>query len=228
MTRRELFLTTAFAASVEQPGTTSDQSTKPLIRSARLGAPTKLAGSGGDTWIAAWADDDTLYVTSDDTSGFDNACGKSASNLAVNRVSGSMPPQLRGETVNCMKEYGLGSETKREDGGMWKACGITCVDGILYMGVSRQLTCPTEPNFTWGGAIAHSRFRKPGTRASSALPITERLGVACQGLVAQCFPGGLSAPRFSFNTGKMTSGKMTPTCMSTPSRTMEPGTTGIG
>jgi len=150
MTRRDLLLTTAFAASVE-PRTTSRESAKPLIRSARLGTPIRLAGGGGDTWIAAWADDDNLYVTSDDTSGFDKACGKSASNLAVNRVSGSMPPQLRGETVNCMKEYGRGSETKKEDGGMWKACGITCVDGVLYMGVSRQLTCPTEPNFTWEG-----------------------------------------------------------------------------
>lgn len=143
--------TTAFAASVEAPGTTSHESTKPLIRSARLGTPIRLAGGGGDTWIAAWADDDNLYVTSDDTGGFNNACGKSASNLAVNRVTGIMPPQLRGETVNCMKEYGRGSETKQEDGGMWKACGITCVDGVLYMGVSRQLTCPTEPNFTWEG-----------------------------------------------------------------------------
>jgi hypothetical protein len=151
MTRRDLLLTSAFAASVETPGTTSHGIARPLIRSARLGAPIRLAGSGGDTWIAAWADDDNLYVTSDDSSGFNNACGKSASNLAVNRVDGTMPPQLRGETVNCMKEYGRGSETKQEDGGMWKACGITCVDGVLYMGVSRQLTCPTEPNFTWEG-----------------------------------------------------------------------------
>ena len=93
MTRRDLLLTTAFAASVETPGTTSHGIARPLIRSARLGAQIRLAGSGGDTWIAAWADDDNLYVTSDDTSGFNNACGKSASNLAVNRVDGTMPPQ---------------------------------------------------------------------------------------------------------------------------------------
>ena len=126
MTRRDLLLTTAYAANVGLSGTTSLGSAKPLIRSARLGKPIKLAGSAGDTWIAAWADDDSLYVTSDDTSGFQTACGKSASNLAVNRISGPTISQLRGETVNCMREYGSGSETRKEDGGMWKACGITC------------------------------------------------------------------------------------------------------
>jgi hypothetical protein len=151
MTRRDLLLTAAAATTELSFGRSSHVNAKPLIRSARLGTPIRLAGSGGDTWIAAWADDDFLYVTSDDTSGLDNACGKTGSNLAVNRISGAMPPHLRGETVNCMKEYGRGSETNRKDGGMWKACGIACVDGVLYMGVSRQLTCPTEPNLTWEG-----------------------------------------------------------------------------
>src|SRR5436190_1846462 len=98
MTRRGFLSTAVFATTTElRSGKTSHTSAKPLIRSARLGTPIKAAGSGGDTWIAAWADDDNLYVTSDDTSGFDNACGKSGSNLAVNRISGAMPPQLRGE-----------------------------------------------------------------------------------------------------------------------------------
>jgi hypothetical protein len=151
MTRRDLFLTAASAASLKLTGNISRENPKPLIRSARLGAPTKLEGSGGDTWVAAWADDDNLYVTSDDTGGINNACGKDGSNLAVSRLTGAMPSELRGETVNCMKDYGVGSETKKEDGGMWKACGITCISGVLYMGISRQLTCPTEPNFTWQG-----------------------------------------------------------------------------
>jgi hypothetical protein len=153
MTRRDLFLMTALGGALAEPSSlpSSPANATPRIRSARLGTPTKLEGSHGDTWIAAWADDDFLYVTSDDTSGFNNACTKAGSNLAVNRITGAMPPQLHGETVNCMKEYGHGSETNSEDGGMWKACGITCVDGVLYMGVSRQLTCPTEPNLTWQG-----------------------------------------------------------------------------
>jgi hypothetical protein len=114
----------------------------------RLGAASRLPNSGGDLWTATWADDDNLYSASDDTSGFGGACN---SNLAVNRITGSAPPDLHGVTVNCMKEYGGGSETQKEDGGMWKACGLTCVDGVLYLSVSRQLTCPTEPNGTWEG-----------------------------------------------------------------------------
>ena len=121
------------------------------IRSALLGKAVKLPGSGGDTWVAAWADDDELYVSSDDTAGFNDAC---SSNLAINRITGVTPPQLHGKTVNCMTEYGTGSETRREDGAMWKACGITCVDGVLYLAVSRHLTCPTEPNNTWEGRYA--------------------------------------------------------------------------
>jgi hypothetical protein len=118
------------------------------ILTARLGHAVRLPNCSGDTWTATWADDDNLYSTSDDTSGFNKACN---SNLAVNQISGDTPPELRGLTINCMAEFGTGSATLAEDGGMWKACGLTCVDGILYMSVSRQLTCPTEPYGVWQG-----------------------------------------------------------------------------
>lgn len=118
------------------------------IRAAHLGEPVQRVKSSGDLWTATWADDGDLYVASDDTSAFDGAC---SSNLAVSRLAGDRPPDLRGVTVNCMKEYGGGSETRREDGGMWKACGLTCINGVLYMAVSRQLTCPTEPDGKWEG-----------------------------------------------------------------------------
>jgi len=123
-------------------------SPKMRIRTAHLGEPVQCPRSSGDLWTATWAEDGDLYVASDDTSAFDGACG---SNLAISRVIGDVPPDLRGVTINCMKEYGGGSETRREDGGMWKACGLTCVDGVLYMSVSRHLTCPTEPNSKWEG-----------------------------------------------------------------------------
>jgi hypothetical protein len=69
MTRRDLLVTAASAASLKLTGNISLENPKALIRSARLGAATKLEGSRGDTWVATWAHDDNLYITSDDTSG---------------------------------------------------------------------------------------------------------------------------------------------------------------
>jgi len=112
------------------------------IIKASLGDAILVPDSVGDTWSAAWADDDELYASSDDTTGFNGAC---QSNLAISRLTGDAPAALRGATVNCMKEFGGESEIRREDGGMWKACRLTCVDGVLYMAVSRHLVCPTEP-----------------------------------------------------------------------------------
>jgi hypothetical protein len=116
-----------------------------------LGQSIPLANCAGDLWSTTWADDDNLYAASDDTSGFKNVC---SSNLAINRISGSGPPDLQGFTINCMAAYGRASETRKEDGGMWKACGLTCVDGILYLSVSRQLTCATEPRGVWQGRFS--------------------------------------------------------------------------
>jgi len=150
-TRRDFLLAAGEAAgALALPAFSLSQAASPRSRilSAHLGEPVQCPNSGGDLWTATWADDGELYVASDDTTAFDGAC---SSNLAVNRLTGEAPPNLRGATVNCMKEYGGGSESRREDGGMWKACGLTCVDGVLYMSVSRHLTCPTEPNRTWEG-----------------------------------------------------------------------------
>jgi len=151
LTRRD-FLSAAGigATALTLTGASQAEAASPRkqIRTAHLGEPVQCPKSSGDLWTATWADDGNLYVASDDTSAFDAAC---SNNLAVSRVTGDVPPDLRGVTINCMKEYGGGSETRREDGGMWKACGLTCLDGVLYMSVSRHLTCPTEPNGKWEG-----------------------------------------------------------------------------
>lgn len=127
---------------------------KRIVR-AEIGTPTRLRGSHGDLWSAAWADDGELYVASDDTFGFDRAAD---SNLAVNRVSGEKPPALRGVTVNPMWAYGRQTEYGDDDG-MWKATGIACIDGALYLGVSRH-SHPLGNEFfvqeTWDASIIRS------------------------------------------------------------------------
>lgn len=121
-----------------------------------IGDPVRCAGSHGDLWATAWGPDDTLYCISDDSLGFDHSCN---SNLALHRLTGS-PPNIRGETINPMIEYGSLGETL-EDGAMWKACGITCVDGILYMTVSRHVglgltSSPYPVQEAWDSSIIMS------------------------------------------------------------------------
>lgn len=105
------------------------------IINATVGTPLKYENSHGDLWTAAWADDGELYVASDDSQGFDTAC---ASNLAISRVSGDDPRALQGLTINPMAEYGGWGEVSPVDHAFWKADGITSVDGVLYLTVSRH------------------------------------------------------------------------------------------
>src|SRR4051812_20181280 len=100
---------------------------------AHLGESIPYANSFGDVWSTTWASDDALYTVSDDTHGFDDACGLQGSNLAINRITGE-PPDLHGVTINPMREYGHIAYFL-EDDGMWKANGLTCVDGVLYLSV---------------------------------------------------------------------------------------------
>lgn len=101
---------------------------------AQIGNPIRYPNCWGDVWTTTWADDAHLYSVSDDTTGFNKACH---SNLAVHRITGGPPPNIEGVTVNPMAEFGKVAELK-EDGASWKASGLTCVDGVLYLSVSRH------------------------------------------------------------------------------------------
>ena len=96
----------------------------------------------GDTWDACWGDDDLLYVNSDDCEEFsskpvNNLNKRPGNNLQFHTLYGSSPDKLTGKTINRMAEYGHMTE-KGPDGCMWKANGNLCVDGKLYMFVSRH------------------------------------------------------------------------------------------
>lgn len=124
------------------------------IIKAELGKPIRYPRSHGDLWMSTWADDDCLYSMSDDTQGFDQKC---SSNLALHRITGVMPPEIVGETINPMTEYGKWAETL-EDRAMWKANGLTCIDGVLYMSVSRHLNPMSVFNIqeTWDASVIKS------------------------------------------------------------------------
>jgi hypothetical protein len=135
--------------------------------------------SSGDTWDACWADDDRIYLTSDDTGGFR---GQPGSNLQFHVLEGKTVDGLLGRTINRMQEYGPPS-SKGPDGNMWKADGITAVDGNLYIFVSRHglnfstrqtaqnssLIVSTDKGRTWRRS-AKENYDKPmfpGTRFGS-------------------------------------------------------------
>jgi hypothetical protein len=105
------------------------------LRAVKVGKASPLLDNGGDTWVAAWADDDNLYSPSNDTGGFHKAAN---ANIAFNRLTGGDPGKLSGLTVSPMLDYGKGGQ-EGPDGCTWKSSGCTSLDGTLYWVVARHL-----------------------------------------------------------------------------------------
>lgn len=104
------------------------------LRVVGVGTPVPVEDNSGDTWVAAWADDDNLYSPSNDTTGFHKAPN---ANVAFNRISGADPLHLNGVTVNPMQTYGEEGK-KGPDRCTWKSSGCTFIDGVLYWVVARH------------------------------------------------------------------------------------------
>ncbi len=85
----------------------------------------------GDVWSCAWADDGNLYSVADDTWG----PGNTGHNLSVYRIDGT-PRDTTITLINPMEPYG--SAGWLEARASWKANGMTCVDGVLYLSVSQH------------------------------------------------------------------------------------------
>ncbi len=104
-----------------------------LIKGIRwLTEPIRYPGSNGDAWSCTWADDGHIYSTADDCTGIENS---NNSNLALFRIEGESPTH-RINLVNPMDPYGGICYHDRSD--TWKANGLICIDGVLYMSVSQH------------------------------------------------------------------------------------------
>ena len=123
-----------FASTLRAEGT-PPASKAPSLK-AFFGEPIAYKDLHGDSWTPTWADDGNLYSIADDTLGPKDA--PISSNLAVYRITGDQPPEIHAEVVNPMPEFGKITEVKPEDGACWKASGLTCVDGVLYLAASRN------------------------------------------------------------------------------------------
>ncbi len=125
-----------------------------VIRSAELGRIVRIAPEVfGDTWSTCEGPDGQLFTVADDTRGFGDVC---SSNLAISVLTGP-PDQLAGTTVNPMTQYGQMCATG-PDRGNWKGCGITAVDGSLYMAASRHhyMRGPFWQQEAWDASIVRS------------------------------------------------------------------------
>jgi hypothetical protein len=94
----------------------------------------QISNSQGDEWAPTWADDGNLYSGNDDGTSFGGIPGRS---VAFGKLAGDDPYALVGSTVSDMGGYGASGLAS--DHANWKTMNSYCVDGILYMFVSRCL-----------------------------------------------------------------------------------------
>jgi len=105
---------------------------KPIV-DVRFNAPySQITNSCGDEWAPTWAEDDNLYTGNDDGSSFGGIPGGP---VAFGMLVGDDANHLRGITVSDMGAYG--KDVRASDQANWKTMNTYCVDGLLYMFVTR-------------------------------------------------------------------------------------------
>jgi hypothetical protein len=110
---------------------------RPIV-DVRIDAPYRqIANSAGDEWAPTWANDDALYTGNDDGTSFGGAPIHGGRSVAFGKLTGDDPFKLVGTSISDMGAYG---ELKpAADNANWKTMNSYCVDGVLYMFVTRCL-----------------------------------------------------------------------------------------
>jgi hypothetical protein len=116
--------------------------------------------AGGDNWPLTWADDDALYTTWGDGTGFEPGVGRKLG-MGFARITGPADA-FRGENIrSSAEEAGHGRTGK-------KAWGMLCASGVLYMAVGHadrkggqsQLAWSVDRAKTW--TFADWKFERLG------------------------------------------------------------------
>src|SRR5580704_4202512 len=94
----------------------------------------QVTNSHGDEWAPTWANDDCLYTGNDDGTSFG---GMPERCIAFGKLTGDDSRALVGTTINDMGDFG--KNTHSADRANWKTMNSYCVDGVLYMFVTRCL-----------------------------------------------------------------------------------------
>jgi hypothetical protein len=92
----------------------------------------QITNSVGDEWAPTWADDGNLYTGNDDGSSFGGIPSRS---VAFGKLSGDDPFHLTGSTLSDMPGYG--ENGLGPDRANWKTMNSYCVNGVLFMLVTR-------------------------------------------------------------------------------------------
>lgn len=128
-----------------------------MIARAELGQAVRIEPhADGDLWSTTWAADSAVYAAADDSRGVSGSCD---SNLAVFRIDGDEPAAMQAVLVNCMEDYGK-LASLGDDGACWKANGLICLDGVLYLAVSRHYYYYVSPEWiqtAWDASVIMSR-----------------------------------------------------------------------
>jgi hypothetical protein len=136
--RRNMFKTpmSAFAllSVVAAPMSAFARGDKPIVDIRFDSHYLQISNSNGDEWAPTWADDGNLYSGNDDGSSFGGISGGS---VAFGKIMGDDPYKLVGKTVSDMPGYG--ATGPQPDHANWKTMNSYCVDGVLYMFVTRCL-----------------------------------------------------------------------------------------
>ena len=110
------------------------QGDKPIV-DVRFNADyAQIPTSHGDEWAPTWAEDGSLYTGNDDGSSFGGIRPRS---VAFGKLVGDDPKSEKGVTISDMGDFG--KEPARPDKGNWKTMNSYCVDGVLYMFITRCL-----------------------------------------------------------------------------------------
>jgi hypothetical protein len=123
---------TVILALFAKPTSVFARGKHPIVDIRFNGPYSQIRGSAGDEWAPAWGDDGNLYTGNDDGTSFGGIPGRS---VAFGKLAGDDPFDLRGFTLSDMAGYGetgLGP-----DHANWKTMNSYCVDGVLYMFVTR-------------------------------------------------------------------------------------------
>ena len=92
----------------------------------------QITNSAGDEWAPTWADDGNLYTGNDDGSSFGGIPSRS---VAFGKLTGDDPFHLTGTAISDMAGYG--ENGLGPDRANWKTMNSYCVNGVLYMWVTR-------------------------------------------------------------------------------------------